>query len=214
LGFGIDGDLRQQSSVFYMESAMDYNRLFGDKHSLSGLMVLILRSGINANANSLQLSLPSRNMGLSGRVTYSYDSRYFAEFNFGYNGSERFHEDYRFGFFPSFGLAWSVSNEKFWEPITDKVNNFLLRPTYGLVGNDAIGSATDRFFYLSNVQMNATGQSFTFGRENKRTLTGINVTRYANPAITWETSHKTNLAVELGLFKKVNIQADFYSEVR
>lgn len=214
LGFGIDGDLRQQSSVFYMESAMDYNRLFGDKHSLSGLMVLILRSGINANANSLQLSLPSRNMGLSGRATYAYDSRYYAEFNFGYNGSERFHEDYRFGFFPSFGIAWSVSNEKFWEPLKEKINNLRIRGTYGLVGNDAIGSASDRFFYLSNVNMTSSAQGFTFGRQNRRTLAGINVSRYANPGITWETSYKTNLALELGLWNKVNIQADFFSETR
>src|SRR5690606_7328665 len=212
LGFSVDDALRQQSSVFYLESAMDYNRTFGGKHGLSGLLVYIMRSGINSRANNLQLSLPSRNMGLSGRATYAYDNRYFAEFNFGYNGSERFHKDFRFGFFPSFGLAWSVSNEAFWEPIKDKINNFRLRATYGLVGNDAIGSATDRFFYLSNVQMNATGQSYTFGRQNRRTLAGINVTRYANPGITWETSHKTNLAVELGLFNKVNIQADFYSE--
>src|SRR5690606_37193217 len=79
LSFGIDGDLRQQSSVFYLESAVDYNRTFGSKHNLSGLLVYIMRSGIDAKANSLQLSLPSRNLGISGRATYAYDSRYFAE---------------------------------------------------------------------------------------------------------------------------------------
>src|SRR5690606_8694184 len=79
LGFSVDDALRQQSSVFYLESAMDYNRTFGGKHGLSGLLVYIMRSGINSRANNLQLSLPSRNLGLSGRATYSYDSRYFAE---------------------------------------------------------------------------------------------------------------------------------------
>ena len=46
----------------------------------------------------------SRNLGVSGRFTYGYDSRYFAEFNFGYNGSERFSKDERYGFFPSYGF--------------------------------------------------------------------------------------------------------------
>ena len=51
------------------------------------------------SGNSALSSLPSRNMGLSGRATYGYDDRYFAEFNFGYNGSEKFAENNRFGFF-------------------------------------------------------------------------------------------------------------------
>src|SRR5690606_11147786 len=214
LSFGIGNELRQQNSVFYMENAIDYSRTFNDKHTFSGMLVNILRSSTNAVAGSLQLSLPSRTFGLSGRTTYSYDSRYFAEFNFGYNGSERFNGSRRFGFFPSAGLAWSISNEKFWEPWKDKVNNFRLRATYGLVGNDAIGSATYRFFYLSNVEMNDSGRGFTFGRELGTTKNGISVTRYANPDIAWETSHKTNLAIELGLFNKINIMADLFSEVR
>ncbi|WP_240903197.1 TonB-dependent receptor [Sphingobacterium sp. SGG-5] len=211
LGFGVNEDLRQQNSVFYLESAFDYNRTFGQKHGLSGLLVYIMRSGLDARANSMQLSLPSRNLGVSGRATYSYDSRYFAEFNFGYNGSERFHESQRFGFFPSAGIAWSVSNEKFWEPLKSKINNFRLRATYGLVGNDQIGRAQDRFFYLSEV---SNGSSFGFGKVVRDIETGARVTRYANPDISWETSYKSNLALELGLFNKINIQADFFQERR
>lgn len=214
LDFSLDQELRQQSSVFYLESALNYNRTFAGKHSLSGLLVYIMRSGLNARANSLQLSLPSRNLGVSGRATYAYDRRYFLEFNFGYNGSERFHESLRWGFFPSAGIAWSVSNEKFWKPLKNTINNFRLRATYGLVGNDEIGSANDRFFYLSEVDMNATNRSFTFGEKANSSMGGIDVRRYANPNISWETSYKTNLALELGLFNKVNIQADFFSELR
>lgn len=213
LSFGVDENLRQQSTVFYSQSQLDYNRKF-NKHHISGLLVYMMGSSANAKAGNLQLSLPTRNLGLSGRATYAYDSRYFAEFNFGYNGSERFHETNRFGFFPSAGLAWSISNEKFWAPLKDKINNFRLRATYGLVGNEAIGSPTDRFFYLSNVNMNASIRKYTFGKDVRYASNGINISRYANNDITWETSHKTNLAVELGLFNKLNIQADFFSEVR
>src|SRR5690606_26450185 len=130
------------------------------------------------------------------------------------NASERFHTSKRWGFFPSAGIAWSISNEKFWEPLRGSINNFRLRATYGLVGNDAIGSDSDRFFYLSEVEMDADERQSVFGILNNHSNTGVNVTRYANPNITWETSYKTNLAVELGLFNKINIQADFFSEVR
>src|SRR5690606_6572417 len=85
LTFGLPQNLRQQNAVFYMESALDYSRIFNEKHSISGLLVSIMRSGLDAQASSLQLSLPSRNLGVSGRATYAYDSRYFLEFNFGYN---------------------------------------------------------------------------------------------------------------------------------
>ncbi|GAB3018988.1 TonB-dependent receptor [Niabella terrae] len=214
LDFTLDQNLRQQSSVFYLESALNYNRVFNEKHALSGMLVYIMRSGLNARANSLQLSLPSRNLGVSGRTTYAYDRRYFLEFNFGYNGSERFHESLRWGFFPSAGIAWSVSNEKFWEPLKHTINKFRLRATYGLVGNDEIGSSDDRFFYLSEVDMDASNRGFTFGEKANESMGGINVTRYANPNISWETSYKTNLALELGLFNKLNIQADFFSELR
>ena len=125
---------------------LNYNRTF-NKNGFSGLLVYMLQNNINANAGDLQQSLPFRNIGLSGRATYAFDHRYFAEFNFGYNGSERFAAKNRFGFFPSAGLAWSISSEKFFENIKPVVTNLKLRATYGLVGNDAIGSPEDRFFY-------------------------------------------------------------------
>lgn len=200
------------SSVFYLEAALNYNRTFKEKHGVSGMLVYVMRQNLAANAGSLQLSLPHRNLGLSGRATYSYDNRYFAEFNFGYNGSERFHESQRFGFFPSAGLAWNISNESFWERYKKVVSNFRLRGTYGLVGNDAIGKDTDRFFFLSSVNMNAGGA--VFGKDKGYYKSGVSVSRYANNDITWETSKKMNVALELGLFNKLQIQAEYFTELR
>jgi TonB-linked SusC/RagA family outer membrane protein len=80
------------------------------------------------------------------------------------------------------------------------------------VGNDAIGSAEDRFFYLSDVNMSATGA--TFGTDNMYSRSGININRYANEDITWETSKKFNVALELGLFNKLEIQAEYFNEYR
>lgn len=203
------------TSSTYMEGAVNYDRTFNEKHYVSGLLVGVMRSSLTPNASTLTLSLPSRNLGLSGRFTYSFDNRYFSEFNFGYNGSERFSENERYGFFPSFGVGWYVSNEKFWNnSLARIISKLKFKGTYGLVGNDAIGSPKDRFFYLSEVNLNAGGRAFTWGENFDHSVNGVFITRYANDKITWENSAKMNIGLELGLFNKLEIQADYYTEHR
>lgn len=213
LGYGELPGEREQNSSFYFEGSLNHAREFG-KHNISNLLVFQARQTLDANAGSLQLSLPSRNLGLSGRSTYSYDSRYFVEFNFGYNGSERFDKNNRFGFFPSAGVAWLISNEKFWEDLQPTINNLKLRYSYGLIGNDQIGSAYDRFFYLSEVNMNNGGRGATFGSEYAIRYNGITINRYANPYISWEKSYKQNFALELGLWDDLSIIAEYFTEKR
>lgn len=200
-------------NTMYSETRLNYNRSFG-KHDVTGLLVFTASESLTANAGSLQLSLPSRNAGLSGRFTYGYDKRYAVEYNFGYNGSERFHKSHRWGFFPSAGLAWMMSNEKWFKPLTKVVSNLKLRYSYGLVGNDNIGSSSNRFYYLSEMSMNNSGLGATFGETRNVSYNGIGVVRYANEAITWEKSYKSNYALELGLFKKLDIIAEYFTEHR
>src|SRR3546814_856074 len=150
-------------NTMYAETALQYQTNVAEKHSLSGLLVATLRERKNNTYNTLQLSLPQRNLGLAGRATYSYDNRYFLEANFGYNGSERFSSNERWGFFPSAGVGWIISNEPFMEKYSDVISKLKLRATYGLVGNDEIGLTEDRFYYLSNVNMNDGGRGISFG---------------------------------------------------
>lgn len=201
------------TNTMYSESRLNYAREFG-KHDVTGLLVLTARESLEANAGSLQLSLPSRNAGLSGRFTYGYDKRYFAEFNFGYNGSERFYKTHRWGFFPSAGFAWVMSNEPFFKPIKKYVHNLKFRASYGLVGNDNIGSSSNRFYYLSDMSMNNSAYGASFGELHSTTYNGISVNRYANESITWEKSYKSNFAVELGLFDKIDVIAEYFTEHR
>lgn len=191
----------------------NYNRTFNDDHTISGMLVYTMRNSLTGNAGNLQLSLPHRNLGLSGRTTYSYQGKYFGEFNFGYNGSERFDKSHRFGFFPSAGLAWTLSNEEFWD--VQSITNLKFRGTFGLVGNDAIGSDYDRFFYLSNVDMNNASRSARFGFPGSYYgQSGILITRNSNKNITWEVAKKTNLGFELGLWSKLTLEADYFHEHR
>ena len=202
------------TATTYSELAINYDRTF-TKHGVSGLLVGTMRNYLEANAGSLTLSLPSRNMGISGRFTYSYDKRYFSEFNFGYNGSERFAKKERFGFFPSVGVAWYASNEHFWGNNFKHIFSKLkFKGTYGLVGNDAIGDAVDRFFYLSEVNMNATAKAYSYGQDFGYTVNGVSISRYANDQITWETAKKLNIGTEIGLFDKLEVMIDVYHERR
>lgn len=208
---------RQITTSVYFQSILGYSRTFNAKHGVSGSLVYQAQNKVSGDLSTLQTSLPARNLGLSGRVTYNYDWRYFGEFNFGYNGSERFDISHRFGFFPSFGIGWNPSKEDFWKgKLSDVVTNLKLRATYGLVGNDAIGSAQDRFFYLSEVNMNDATKAASFGINptSMYTRNGISVRRYANPNITWEVAHQTNLGMDLTLWNKLNVVLDMYRTFR
>lgn len=202
------------NAVFHMQSALNYSRSFASKHNVSGMGILVMRSESQSNAATLQQSLPIRNLGVSGRATYNYDSRYFFEFNFGYNGSERFSAQNRYGFFPSAGVAWAISNEPFFKEWTKTISKLRLRANLGLVGNDQIGNPTDRFFYLSEVNMNETGYGYQFGTAGGYGGAGYSITRYANPSITWETSRNTTLGMELGLWGKFNLIAEYFMDHR
>lgn len=201
------------NNSFYFEGVAQYNRVFGDKHDVGGLLVGYARELLTDASSDVYSSLPFRNMGISGRTTYAYDERYFVELNFGYNGSEKFSKQNRYGFFPSAGLGWVVSNEKFFSrTLKDIVSNLKFKATYGLVGNDAISS--NRFYYLSSVNLNDGGKGHVWGEDFGNSYNGYNINSYANPAVTWEVAEKTNLGLELGLFDDMNIQIDYFTENR
>lgn len=100
--------------AIYLEAAINYRNTFG-KHTVSGMMLFNQSDEINTKASNVEEALPYRFRGLAGRFTYSFDDRYFGEFNFGYNGSENFAPNHRYGFFPSVGLGWVITNEPFFK---------------------------------------------------------------------------------------------------
>lgn len=202
------------NSSSYLESSLTYNKNINDLYNVSGMLVFTMNNRRISGAGNLQESLPYRNMGLAGRFTLSSRDKYFGEFTFGYNGSERFHKKERWGYFPSLAAGWIVSNEEFFEGYKDAVNLLKLKVTYGLVGNDQIGSAADRFFYLSQVNLDDPRYGFVTGTDFDNYNTGVSIQRYPNENITWETAEKLNLGIELGLFNKFTLEADYFTEHR
>ena len=207
------------TTVTYGEAAMNYDQNFG-KHGVSGLLVGYLRNydrtATSSDSDPLISTLPTRNIGISGRATYNYDTRYFIEANFGYNGSERFADNHRFGLFPSIGTGWLVSNEKFWQDnFSSIVSKLKLKATYGKVGNDNLSNdAADRYFYLSQVSLANGTYGYTFGQNWTNSQSGVSINRYANADISWEVSTKTNFGFELELVRALELQVDYFTDDR
>ncbi len=207
---------RYISSTTYLESRLHYASEIDDVNEVSGLLVFTMNNRLTSlsikDSKNLEKSLPYRNMGIAGRFTYSNSQRYFAEINFGYNGSERFAKKERWGFFPSIGLGWLVSDEAFMKSTHKSINTLKIKGSYGLVGNDRIGGSNDRFFYLSRVNLNKGG--YTTGKDFDNGYHGVSISRYANENITWETARKMNIGLELGLFNQIDLKVDIFKEKR
>ncbi|MDR1584261.1 MAG: TonB-dependent receptor [Prevotellaceae bacterium] len=206
---------RDGNAQYYFEVRLNWAREFG-KHTLGLMTVATAQETVLANGDSRNIyeTLPERNLGNSGRITYDYDTRYFVEMAYGYNGSEKFTGSKRFGFFPSIGFGWLVSNEKLWEPLQDAVSLLKFKFTVGKVGNDAIAGRSGRFFYLSDISMG--GGYYVWGETFSNFYSGYTINRYANPNISWEESTKYNLGLELGLLKEesVKLQLDVFKDIR
>lgn len=195
----------------YFQTYLNYDRAFGE-HYLNGMVLFNMESYNTNNAGGdLITSLPQRKMGFAARLSYDYGHRYLVEINAGYNGSENFAEGHRWGFFPSLSLGWNLSQEKFWGSLRNSISNFKLRASYGLVGNDQIGSA--RYIYLGQVNLQGKGYTTGFGNY-KQKYSGPTYTRYQNDNITWEVGYKFNAGIDMELFNSFNLTLEGFQEKR
>lgn len=198
--------------AIYLEAAINYRNTFG-KHTVSGMMLFNQSDEINTKASNVEEALPYRFRGLAGRFTYSFDDRYFGEFNFGYNGSENFAPNHRYGFFPSVGLGWVITNEPFFKGggATEVIQYLKLRGTWGRVGNSNISGR--RFAYLATVKDNKD-TSYQFGKNMDQTYGTTAIDEYAVD-VTWEIADKANIGLDMRLLNnKFNLQFDAFKESR
>ena len=209
------------SRNWYAEASFNYARRFG-KHNIGGLLLYNQSKTYYPwdSSNSLYQSIPKGYVGLVGRVTYDYDTKYLLDFNIGYNGSENFAPGKRYGTFPSVSVGWIPSQEKWWAPVKDVVSYLKFRGSYGLVGNDNTNGA--RFLYLpgtwqffqGHMGWNPQTQGANFGT-NGNWLQGVRELTAGNPNVTWETATKINVGVDAGFFNdKLHAYVDVFWEDR
>jgi TonB-linked SusC/RagA family outer membrane protein len=209
---GSDGNLGYNENYgkgrnWYMEAGFNYNRSFGS-HNLGGL---VLYNQNKVYYPSQFREIPTGLVGLVGRVTYDYNTKYLLDLNVGYNGSENFARERRFGFFPAFSAGWIISEENFFEVIP-LIDYMKLRASYGLVGNDKIGG--DRFLYLPDSYILSSG-GYNFGTDNPTNQTAASEGQIGNPFVTWETARKQNMGVDLKFLNgKLGVIFDYFLENR
>ena len=207
--------LWQTSDVYgsrraYGEVQLAYDRAF-NKHRVGGLLYYYMQSFSENDVNdNVFKSVPQRNMGLSGRVTYGYDDRYLVEFNFGYTGSENFEPKERFGFFPAIAAGWVISNEKFVKKHMPWLTMLKIRYSWGQVGNDRIGGGT-RFPYITTV---TGGNSVNFGNMGANRADGILVQLMGSQNLTWEVTTKQDLGLDLKIADRFDLTVDIFRDHR
>ena len=194
----------------FIQAYLDYKRKFG-VHDVNAMLLYNQDQLDNNKPDNLLSSLPRRKQGIAARLSYAYDDRYLAEVNFGYNGSENFAKNNRFGFFTSIALGYNISQEKFWEPISNVISHFKLRGSYGLVGNDGIN---ERYAYLEDIVLSSDKWKYTTGVNQNVNLQGPVWNRYYNPNLTWEVGKKLNVGFDMQLFHQVNLNFDVFKEIR
>ncbi|MTB50368.1 TonB-dependent receptor [Lewinella sp. W8] len=176
--------------------------LIGEDESLRYLNAGDLTTATNSNGTF------GGNWGLVsylGRINYTYGGRYLVTLSGRIDGSSRFGANNRYGFFPSVGLGWNVSQEDFWND-GGVISRLKLRASWGQTGNDRIGDFG--FTPLVNSGINAV-----FGVDEVL-LPGATLTTLANPDLRWESTTQTDFGVEIGLWdNRLQLEADVYRKV-
>ena len=192
----------------YFETDLMYSHRFGK----TDVDAMLLYNQQAYDDGSIQ---DYRKQGIAGRLSATYDNRYVAEFNFGYNGSENFAKGKRFGFFPSVAIGWLLSEEPFMEKLKPIFHKIKFRASIGQAGDDNIGGR--RFAYLGTLFTNEQGYIWgTNGQRNydRDGARGITEGEIGVDNLTWETVTKKNLGIEVGLWNMLDLNVDIFGEKR
>lgn len=205
---------------WYAETSLNYARSFGN-HNVTALF---LYNQSKTYYPAQYSDIPTGYVGLVGRVTYNYATKYLLDVNAGYNGSENFAPGRRYGLFPSASLGWIISSENFMKG-QSLISYLKFRVSIGKVGNDRMGDS--RFLYLPdsyefNYPDPGKGNNYyketptyQFGTTNNTWFTGVYENKIGNPAVSWETSLKQNAGFDMKIFKDcLSVNFDIFKEHR
>ena len=208
------------SRNWYTEASFDYARKFGE-HNLGALLLYNQSKTYYPwdSDGSIYQSIPKGYVGLVGRITYDYATKYMLDFNIGYNGSENFAPGKRYGTFPSISVGWIPSSENFWEPLKNVITYLKLRGSWGMVGNDNTNGARFLYlpgqwqFYTGATTVNPQNRGANFGTSGSW-LQAVKELTAGNPNVTWETATKINVGVDARFFNRLSAYVDFFWEDR
>lgn len=143
--------------------------------------------------------------GFFSRLSYNFEEKYLFEFNARYDGTYKFAEDNRWGFFPSFSAGWNISDENFWQPLSSSINALKLRGSWGELGNQLTADAyQDQALIGTNSNLAYIINGVRPGYTTAPNLVNANVT--------WETAATTNFGIDAAFLKnRLQVVAEVYS---
>ena len=196
---------------WYLEASMNYARKFGD-HNVTALVLYNQHTYPYLDKYvSPYPAIPHGMVGIVGRVTYDFRSRYLLDINVGYNGSENFPPGKRYGLFPALSAGWILSEENFLKDI-HFINYLKIRASYGIVGNEIYRGG--RFFYLPDAY-NPSGTGYNFGTSVSTNQLIATELRLGNSNVTWETARKQNYGLDFTIWdSRLSGSVDAFIELR
>ena len=203
-----DGSRRE-----FLDLLLHWDRQFWDYHNFAANVKFTEDQNISTQnlGTDIKNSVSRKNKGLAAQVTYNFASRYFADFNFGYNGSENFADGHRWGFFPAWSVAWNIGEEPWVKNNVSWIDMFKVRFSNGRVGSDATGG--NRFPYLYTLEQSGSG--YIWGQNGQNAYGSVRYRQVASEYVTWEVATKNDLGVDLVLFNnKFSLTMDYFDEKR
>lgn len=212
------------------ENTLHYNNTFGGRHAVNALAGFTMQRFNNNKLFVYAFDFPDNRTGYHnistalkpqkpfnaestwsmisylGRINYTFDEKYLFTLTGRVDGSSKFAEGKKYGFFPSGAFAWRISRENFMQDIT-ALTDLKLRVSYGVLGNQAIPP------YQSLALVGPYGEgSFNTG-SGSEVYTGMEPLSYVNTSLRWESTRQFDLGVDLSLFRnRISLTADYYKK--
>ena len=228
-GKGVNGAIYWTDQTSWSnENTLNYKKRLGRSHNLDLMAGLSLQGQKNTYDGVASTQITSEELGIAGihtgnyqkvqsnyydwrmmsaflRANYNFRYKYYLTFSFRADGSSKFPSDNRWGYFPSVSGAWRISEEPFMENAKHILDGLKIRASYGTLGNQNLAGGDAASYYpttpnlaLGHISMNGTPASL------------VTLNTLANPDIKWETTTMLDVGVDVTLFSKLNITADWY----
>ncbi|MBW8325386.1 MAG: TonB-dependent receptor [Prolixibacteraceae bacterium] len=222
-------DYNEKKYILNTQFLLDYNRTFKEVHQVSGLLG-VSNESYTRQANEIKKKYTDRDLGLPesateidpgsyntpaqtqersiyslfGRAGYSYANKYYGEFSFRYDGSSKFAEDFRWGFFPSLSAGWRLSEEGFMASYKQNVGDLKIRGSYGVLGNQNV----DDYSYFTTYTVYTNSYGF-----NNKAVSGTGFS-FGNKELQWEQSANFNLGTDASFFDgKFYVSVDYFNKL-
>lgn len=222
-------DYNEKKYILNTQFLLDYNRTFKDVHQVSGLLG-VSNESYTRQANEIKKKYTDRDLGLPesateldpssyntpaqtqersiysvfGRAGYSYLDKYYGEMSFRYDGSSKFAEDFRWGFFPSFSAGWRLTEENFMASYKERIGDLKVRGSYGVLGNQNV----DDYSYFTTYSVYTNSYGF-----NNKAVSGTGFS-FGNKELQWEQSANLNFGADATFFdSKLSVSLDYFNKL-